>query len=199
MKITSVIKTFFLSGLYIVFPIATTLYIIKIIFSFLTSFAIVIEKYCYFLKIYNTPHSELIVLIILIFILGITVKILNLEKKIQELEKKILTHIPIISHIYIGIKKIIAIFKNKKDTSSQSVVWVKIKDNTYIIGFIVGTLEKENTPIKDEIFYSIFIPATPNPVTGHYIIATEKEFYYNNLSREEAISIIISGGIIRPE
>lgn len=199
MSLFQTIKSFLLSGIYIVFPIALTGYLIKIIFSFCSSILENLEKYFYFLKIKTIPHSQILMLLLLIFILGTIVKILNLEKKIHEIEKKILTHIPLISHIYIGIKKIVSIFKNKKDTSKQPVVWVKIKDNICIIGFVVGKLEKHNCPNETDIFYSIFIPATPNPVTGHYIIATEKEFYYNNFSREDALSIIISGGIIRPE
>jgi uncharacterized membrane protein len=199
MDLLKKIKSYFLSGIYIIFPIAVTFYLLQLLFSFLFKIIIITGSYFQFLEIAQIKHSQFAVVAIIIFILGATVKILALEKKIHEIEKKTLTCIPLLSNVYIGIKKIIAIFKNKNDTSTQPVVWVKVKDNICVIGFIVGKLEPENAPNQTETFYSIFIPATPNPVTGHYIIATEKDFYYNNLSRESALSIIISGGIIRPE
>ena len=63
---------------------------------------------------------------------------------------------------------------------------------------MIGELEKRYSP-DEKKYFSIFIPTTPNPMTGYYVIAAEGEFIFNSMTREEAISIIISGGIIRPE
>jgi uncharacterized membrane protein len=202
MSYFSFLKQIFLTGLYIILPIVISSYIIKIALNFLYSFILSLESNFYFLTIYNIKYSELISILLIIFLIGLIIKYTKLEDTIISIEKKIIQHIPIIKTIYNGIKKIITLIKfNKNDTKKiNQVVWAKLpKLNMYCIGFMIGELEEKYTPEHDKKYFSIFIPTTPNPMTGYYIIAAEGEFIHNTMSREEALSIIISGGIIRPE
>ncbi len=121
---------------------------------------------------------------------------------IFDFEKKIIQKIPVIKIVYSGIKKITHLIKQSQSNTNESelVAWIKLpKLNIYCIGFYVGELETQYAPDKEKKYFSFFIPTTPNPVTGYYVIAGEGEFIFNQMTREEAISIIVSGGIIRPE
>jgi uncharacterized membrane protein len=64
---------------------------------------------------------------------------------------------------------------------------------------LTGQLHTALLPIKEEIFYNVFIPTTPNPTTGYYVIVGQKDIIATNLTRQEAMAIIISGGIIQPD
>ena len=141
-------------------------------------------------------------LIIIIILFGAIIHYAKLDTTIHRIEKKIIHHIPIINSIYSGIKKITQIIKKEKKpnqlNSQNTVVWIKLpKLNIYSLGLMVGELERKYCP-DEKKYFSIFIPTTPNPMTGYYTIAAEGEFIFNSMTREEAISIIISGGIIRP-
>jgi uncharacterized membrane protein len=203
MPIIKKIKNFFFSGILIILPITITVYIVYIILNFVFKIIDFINKYCVFLKINNIPHSELLNIIIIIILIGSIIHYANLEPQIQKIEKKIIQNIPIINLIYNGIKKITLLLNNntkKTEISNKNTIaWVKLpKLNIYSIGIVIGELEKKHSP-DEKKYFSLFIPTTPNPMTGYYIIAAENEFIINNMTREEAISIIISGGIIRPE
>jgi uncharacterized membrane protein len=194
-------KNFFLSGLYIILPISISIYIIKIGLSFLSSFVSFLQINFNFLSFYQIKYSELISIFLIILIIGAIAKYTKLEHSIYTIENKIIQKIPIFKTIYNGIKKLTNIIKKEKAINSQThqVAWVKLpKLNVYSLGLIIGELEKKYCP-DEKKYYSIFLPTTPNPMTGYYIIAAESEFIINTMSREEAISIIISGGIIRPE
>ena len=203
MSLFTTIKNFFLIGFYIILPISFTLYILKIIINFLSFFTEFIHTYFKFLAIYTIPYSEFFIITILITILGAIISYTKLENIIHNIEKKIIHHIPIINSIYSVIKKITQMIKKDKKnnplTDTNLVVWIKLpKLNIYSLGLMVGELERKYCP-DEKKYFSIFIPTTPNPMTGYYTIAAEGEFIFNSMSREEAISIIISGGIIRPE
>lgn len=194
-------KNALLSGLVLITPVYITILIIKKILIFIINFLLEIEKYLFFLKINAIPHIELFFLGIAVCIIGILAKQKTHQILIGLIEKKIISKMPLVKNIYQGTKKILGIFHNNtKNPESNKVAWVKLPTlNTYVIGFLVGELEEKYNPEKNIHYFSFFIPTTPNPITGHYIIAAENEFFFNSMTREEALSIIISGGIIRPD
>ncbi|MDR3550903.1 MAG: hypothetical protein P4L31_05780, partial [Candidatus Babeliales bacterium] len=60
-------------------------------------------------------------------------------------------------------------------------------------------LPAELSPTKDKRYFNIFIPTTPNPTTGFFIIIPEEQIITVHLTRQEAMAMVISGGIILPD
>ena len=60
-------------------------------------------------------------------------------------------------------------------------------------------LAPELAPNQEEKFYNIFIPTTPNPTSGYFLILPERDIHVINITRQEAMAMVISGGIIQPE
>jgi uncharacterized membrane protein len=54
--------------------------------------------------------------------------------------------------------------------------------------------EHENKPM-----ISIFVPTTPNPTTGFYLILPKQDIVNTKLSIEEGVKLVVSGGIIAPD
>ena len=48
-------------------------------------------------------------------------------------------------------------------------------------------------------YYHIFVPTTPNPTSGYMIYALKSDTKETNLLVEDALKIIISGGMLAPE
>jgi uncharacterized membrane protein len=203
MEIFKTIQKSFIQGIVIIIPAYVTITIVQKIFSLTINFLKDLSPSLAPLKINGIPYSEFMILAILITIIGYFVKKKRHDFVTDIIENKIIAKIPIIKNIYQGTKKILDIFKKSTDRTSQTsnkIAWVKLpKQNLYTLGFFIGKLEEKYTPEHGNQYYSFFIPTTPNPVTGYYIVAAENEFIFNNMTREEAISIIISGGIIRPD
>lgn len=53
--------------------------------------------------------------------------------------------------------------------------------------------------LKQESLVNVFIPTTPNPTSGFLLMVKEEDIYKLNMSVEEAIKFIVSGGILSPE
>lgn len=192
------IKRFFLTGFLTLLPIALTIALFTTAFRIINNWVHPVYHITpQFLK--NVPHSEIIFVIIAIFIIGAVIKILLLEPFIETIES-LFSKIPLVSQIYFGIKQIVFAWGPQDEVSFQQIILIEFpRSGVYSLGFITGIVPPSLTPNKDIKFYSIFIPNTPNPTTGYYIIAPQDECVPTPLTRQEAMSIIISGGIITPD
>jgi uncharacterized membrane protein len=145
------------------------------------------------------PQSEIILVILFIFIVGIVFKSFFLQSFLNFLEA-LFSRIPLVNQVYYGIKQLVQAFTRQDKLSFQRVVIIEFpREKMYSIGFLTSEVPPELAPAKEKKYYKIFIPTTPNPTTGFLIAATEDDFKPVDLSKQEAMSLIISGGIVQPE
>ena len=60
---------------------------------------------------------------------------------------------------------------------------------------VTGT-SKDN---KNEEYYHLILPTTPNPTSGFMLIINKKNVIESKMSVEEGLKTIISGGMVSPE
>ena len=66
------------------------------------------------------------------------------------------------------------------------------------IGFITGTTKEEVQNLTLEETVNIFLPTTPNHTSGFLLFVPRKEVVPLDMSVEEAVKMVISGGIVTP-
>jgi uncharacterized membrane protein len=69
----------------------------------------------------------------------------------------------------------------------------------YVIGFVTATWRFEGADGIDRDFVTIFLPTTPNPTSGWLALVRERDVVAVDMTVEEAIKGIVSGGIVLPE
>ena len=145
------------------------------------------------------PHSEFIIALILILLVGAFVKFFILGSLVHALENQ-LRKVPLLRQIYFGIKQLTQAFGPQDKLSFQKVVMIEFpRQGVYSIGFMTSEVLPALSPDRTMKYVGIFIPTTPNPTTGYYIMVPESSCAILNISRQDAMGIIISGGIIQPE
>ena len=209
------LKKYFYAGLFSLLPLVLTAYIFNWIMGLVLivlndSFVTIIikniildlvgeEDYIFYFQIL-TYILSLITMIIFICIVGFTLKLVFFAK-IAKRAKQFLSKIPFINQIYSTISQIIDILKSDRSTTYQKVVAVEYpRRGIYSIGFLTAdkneTLEKATGVEK---MYNIFIPTSPNPTSGMFIIANAKDVHILDIKIDDAVKLIISGGVITPE
>lgn len=197
-KIMHQIRSIFLNGLLTILPIAITFVILKIFFSILSGWLEPIyELEPQILR--KIPGSEIFLALLFIFIVGVILKFFLLEPFVHVLEN-MLNKIPLLRPIYFGVKQMVHAFTAPDTPMFQRVVLVEFpRKNIYSIGFLTSDLPPELSPTVQQTLYSVYVPTTPNPTTGFFLCVPEGDFIEANLTRQEAMALIISGGIIQPE
>lgn len=193
------IKSIFLSGLFTILPLTLTLILFKASFNIIRGWIAPISKIepkC----LQNVAYSEFILVIIFIFLLGVILKFFILKKIIHLIEEKVFFKVPLLRSVYSGIKQLVHALTQQDQLSFNKVVLVEFPTSgTYSLGFLTGEF-LSLIPNKESIqHYNIFIPTTPNPTTGFFVIVSKEKFSEIDLTRQEAMAIIISGGIIKPD
>jgi len=146
----------------------------------------------------SIPHAELLLALGIIIICGIVFKSI-VVRSLLELFEFLLEQVPLVRPVYMGVKQLVHAFSPSDDHSFQEVVLVEFpRKGMYSIGFQTSQLPKELSPKQDDNHYSIFVPTTPNPTTGYFIIVQKDEIKKLDLTTQEAMALIISGGIVQP-
>jgi len=190
----------FLSGLFTILPLTLTIALFKFSFRLLKGWLEPINNLIEQTFLIHIPHSDILIVLLFIFLVGLILRNWILLQIIHGVESLIFK-IPLVRPIYSGFKQLVDAFnvKEEKLTIKRVVLIEFPRKGLYSVGFLTGELPAEIAPTQDQKYFNIFIPTTPNPTTGYYIILAEKELIEVDLTRQEGMSLIISGGIILPE
>jgi uncharacterized membrane protein len=66
------------------------------------------------------------------------------------------------------------------------------------IGFVTGPTRGEVQGRAEEELVNVFLPTTPNPTSGFLLFVPKKDLIHLDMTIEEGIKLVISGGIVAP-
>lgn len=196
-KITSYLKHLFLNGLLFLLPIAITFSLVNFCFNLVARWLIPLKRFHVpFLEI--IPYYEVILGVGIIFAVGVFLKAFVLKSFIKFVED-IFAQIPLIRTVYFGAKQLIRAFSGQDKASFKEVVFVEFpRTGVYSLGFLTSKVPQDLAPSSDETYFNIYIPTTPNPTTGYFVMIPKHQIKHTDLTRQEAMGLIISGGILQP-
>ena len=139
------------------------------------------------------PGFGLLALIAVCYVIGLAVSTMP-GRKIMEWNSAVLNHVPIVSAIYGVTEKAMRALTSQQHFSR--VVFVEWpREGSVAIGFVTGSL---NAPERDEPIVIIYIPTVPNPTSGNIAFVPEGEILETDLTVEDAMKLVFSGGIVLP-
>ncbi len=191
------LRSIFLNGLLTILPITLTFALFRFSFNLVKGWLQPI--YRLEPNIFKVvPQSEIILVILFVLIVGIILKFFLLHPIIHFIES-IFNQIPLVRQVYFGIKQIVHAFTSQDKLSFQKVVFIEFpRSGIYSVGFLTSAMPSNAAPTANIKYFNVFIPTTPNPTTGYFICVPENEIVPVDLTRQEAMALIISGGIILP-
>jgi len=196
---TSIRATFkrrFLAGLLISIPAIVTFLIIGWFFRFVDG---ILEPIYYNILGYHMPGIGFVSAIVLIFIVG-TISTNVIGKRIIQSFERILVSIPGLKGIYTSIKQLVDAFSpESKVTSFKKFVLVEYpRPGVYAYGFLtkecIMRTEKDGQEVS---LTAVYIP-TNLIYFGEIALFREENMFYTDITIEEGIKIILSGGITTP-
>jgi uncharacterized membrane protein len=193
------IKRYFGTGLLITLPAFLTVYFLFIIFNFIDGiWGKVIN---YYLKKYfgfSIPGLGIILGLITVIIVGF-VATNFIGKRFFELLERWFLKFPFIRQIYPAARQIVDSFISKESPAFKKVVLVEYPSKgMWAIGFITNDSFKEANEKTGEELLHVFVATTPSPLTGFLILVPKKAVKVLDMSVEDGVKLIVSGGIVKP-
>jgi len=190
-------KSYFITGLFSIIPLAITYYIITKLFSLFSKPGQRLIHYLF--PKADLPFVDLLIGFILTFLfiyfLGVVISNV-LGKKLYSLFESILSKIPLVSYIYNTIKQITQTLTVSQKQAFKKVVYIEYpKKDIWTIALVTGESQDKN----GIDYYQIFVPTTPNPTSGFMLYIKKEDTKATSLSIDEGLKIVISGGMLAPE
>ena len=186
------------AGLLLVIPLGITLFFLRFLFNLadgvLAPYIRRIGTFFFGEGIY-IPGLGMIAGLIVLYLTGLLATNV-LGKRIVNYWDGLLTRIPLVKTIYLSAKQFMHVISNRGRSSFRRAVFVDFpRDGTLTIAFTTNETVSES----DKKYFTCFVPTSPNPTSGYVLILHESRVYPAPYTVEEAMRIIMSGGMVTPE
>ena len=196
-------RRFFLTGLLVTAPIIITIYVTWLVITFIdVKVASLLPEYLDFRKAlpFQIPGLGLLIVIFVVTLIGaITPGLIG--RNLLKLGEMILFKTPVIRTVYSSIKQIMETVMSTNSKSFKEVVLVEYpRQDIWVIAFVTSSVKGEiDDKIRKSDLVSIFVPTTPNPTSGFLLFVAKKDLIYLNMPVDQAVKLVISGGIVSPK
>ena len=195
------LRAYFLTGILITAPLFITGYLAWLFIGFVDAKVTPLLPEQYNPESYlpfGVPGLGLIILFIFLTIVG-AVTAGFFGKLWLRFTERLLNRMPIVRNIYSAVKQILETVLAQQSSAFREAVLVEYpRRGLWAIAFITGRTEGEVQNVTEEECINIFLPTTPNPTSGFLLFVPKKDLISLSMSTEEAIKMVISGGIITP-
>ena len=185
-------------GLMELFPLLVTILVVAVIIGYADNF---VHPLLRFLP-WEIPYIGgltftgvgLIVLAFLFYLTGMATSS-RLGRAFFNVTGKILTRTPLVGSIY-SLTQTVAAVMSSQYRFSRVVFLEWPRDDMIAMGFVTG---RAVSPATGESLVVIYIPTVPNPTSGNMAIVVEDDVFETDLSVEDAMKMVFSGGIVLPD
>ena len=194
------LRNYFISGLLFWIPLALSVIVIKFSLEFINK--LVPTKYLpetLFNLNTDFPGSGIILMLLVVLITGVIVSNF-LGRKLVALWERILNKIPGFRNVYNVLKKVSdTVFNSSTESFRKAFLIQYPSKGIWVIAFQSGDYKGEAESIIGEEMINLFVPTTPNPTSGFFVMMPKKDVFELNMTVEEAFKIVISAGVVIPK
>ncbi len=115
--------------------------------------------------------------------------------------ERLLGRVPVARNIYSGVKQLFeAIFSSDQRSQFNRVVLVEYpRKGIYALAFTTGAARGVVQEVTEKQMLNCFLPTTPNPTSGFYLLVPEDEVIDTDMTVEEAFKLVMSAGLVTPD
>lgn len=195
------LRKYFITGLLILVPLAITLWVIQSVIGLMDQSLLLLpeEWRPESLTGHHIPGLGTILTLLIIFVTGLLAQNFIGSYVISRWEA-LLSRIPIVSPIYSSVKQVSDTLFSSDGNAFRTAVLVQYpRQGTWTIGFVTGTPSPEVQRYLNGEFVSIYVPTTPNPTSGFFIMLPKADIIELDMTVDVALKHIVSMGVVVPE
>lgn len=195
------LKYYFLTGLLVVVPVAMTLLVVRWLVRFMDGLLFtVLPEALRPEELYGIPVPGIGLIATLLLILLIGVLAANIfGRSLVTFSERVVDRIPVVKGIYTLFKQVSdTVFKRDRGAFRKVVLIEYPRKGIWAVAFVTGVSEGEVQEVTEKRLVNVFVPTTPNPTSGFYILVPDDDLIELKMTVEEAFKLIISGGMVTP-
>ncbi|MBI2365148.1 MAG: DUF502 domain-containing protein [Deltaproteobacteria bacterium] len=199
-RVRESLQRYFLAGLLVFLPVAITLWFLGWVVELLDSVLDVLPKAFHpnsYLPI-PVPRLGAVVTLVMILFLGFLTRGVATRRFLAVWEG-VFAKIPVFRGIYTAVQKMVQTFLGPSNAQRQVVMIEYPRAGVFTVAFAMGRAWADLENKTNVQLVNVFVPTTPNPTSGFYLLVPSHEVTLLNMTIEEAFKLITSGGLITPD
>ena len=199
------IKKYLLAGLLVWTPLVITVAVLSwlvgsldsVFLNTLTKLRLVSPDMIYWLD--HVPGLGVILLVLVLLLSGALVSNVAGRWLVRQWDR-LFTQIPIVKSIYTSVKKVSdTLFSSNGNAFRKAVMLQYPRAGSWTIGFQTGSPSGEVAQHLDGEWMSVYVPTTPNPTSGFFLMVPRADVIELSMSVDEALTYVISMGAVAPD
>lgn len=194
-------RKYFITGMLILVPLAITLWVLNLIIGTMDQSLLLLPAQWRpeALFGFHIPGLGTILTLLIIFFTGLATRNF-VGKQVVYLWESLLIRIPVVNSIYSSVKQVSdTLFSSSGHAFRKAMLVQYPREGSWTIAFLTGV---PGGDVKNHLqgdYISVYVPTTPNPTSGFFLMMPRAEAIELDMSVDEALKYIVSMGVVAPE
>jgi uncharacterized membrane protein len=196
----SALRKWLVAGLLAIVPVAVTLAVLRWIVNTLDATLQILPAGWQPDRLigYHIPGFGVLLTLAILLIVGAVVSNF-FGRKIVQWGDQLVTRIPVVRSIYSSVKQVSDTLFSPGGNAFRTAVLVQWpRADVWTIGFVTGTPGGDVTNYLVGDYVSVYVPTTPNPTGGYFVMLRKSDCIELKMSVDEALKYVISMGVVAP-
>jgi len=195
------LRTYFLTGIVVSAPVGITIWLIWLFVAFVDDTVVPLIPDAYnpsdVIGV-SVPGIGVIVVLLVVTIIGFLVT--NFFGRFMiKLGENLVSRVPVVRTIYGVLKQIFDAVLAQSEGAFREVILIEYpRKGIWVLGFVTSNTQGEIRRVMADEMVNVFLPTTPNPTSGFLLFVPRKDCITLNMTVEEGVKLVISGGIVSP-
>jgi len=193
-------RSYFITGLLVLVPLSITVWVLSTLIG-------VMDQSLLLLPVGWRPEAQFgraipgigaILTLLIIFVTGL-VATNFFGKRLIQFWEAILARVPVVKSIYYSVKQVSdTLFSDSGQAFRKALLIQYPRHGSWTIAFMTGQPGGDVANHLEGDYVSVYIPTTPNPTSGFFLMMPKADVIELDMSVDEALKYIISMGVVTP-
>jgi uncharacterized membrane protein len=194
------VRKWFVAGLLVIVPVAITVAVLQWIIGTLDRTLLILPEAWQPDRLIGVHIPGFGVLLTLAILLSVGAVVSNfMGKKLITWGDTLVSRIPVVRSIYSSVKQVSDTLFSPSGNAFRTAVLVQWpRPDVWTIGFVTGVPGGDVTNYLVGDYLSVYVPTTPNPTGGYFVMLRKSDCVELKMSVDEALKYVISMGVVAP-
>ena len=194
------LRKWLLSGLLVIVPVVITFLVLEWVVGLLDQTLQILPMAWHPDRVLGVhiPGFGVILTLVILLVVGATVSNF-IGKKLVQWGDAVVTRIPVVRSIYSSVKQVSDTLFSESGNAFRTAVLVQWpREGVWTVAFITGSPSGEVAAYLRDEYVSVYVPTTPNPTGGYFVILRKSDCIELDMSIDAALKYIVSMGVVAP-
>ena len=201
-------KKYQIAGLLVWLPLVVTIWVLQAVLGMLNGMFVWLlgvsqvvlpeGSHAFIGMLQKVPFLGVAVMLVALFLTGVFATNVAGQLLLRQ-GHRLLTRIPIVKSIYSSVQQVSdTLFSSSGNAFRQAVLVQYPRNGCWTIAFVTGKPGGEAAEHLSGDYLSVYVPTTPNPTSGFFLMLPRSDVIALSMSVDEALKYVISMGVVAP-